>query len=295
MGKIASAFKKAGKPIDSGPVVQDHKTVTSVEQKPKQVQNLKKNKENKDTFHRLTDQVVKEAQYSVQSIIDEKLVVFHQPDSLAAENFKILRSQIIYPSDGKAKRTILVTSALAQEGKTFVTCNLALSIAQGLDPYCLLIDGDLRRPSVHKMLGISSNQMGLADFLVRGGSLGSYLIKTDITKLTVLPAGHIPRNPAELLTSSNMKSLLKEAKSRYEDRFIVIDSPPVNLASETRDLALSVDAVIFVVRYGKTSRETIQEAIEKIGKERILGVVFNGFEVTPKKYSYYKKDYGYYK
>ncbi len=282
MGKIANAFKIAGSPIDSVPTG-DEQTETAGKQKSVDIV------EYKDTPHSLIDRVIKDDQES----IDEKMIVFHQPDSLPAENFKILRSQIIYPSDGKPKRTILVTSALEQEGKTFVACNLAMSIAQGLDPYCLLIDADLRRPAVHKMVGISYDKQGLADFLTSGGTLGKYLVKTGMTKLTVLPAGHIPRNPAELLTSSNMKSLLKEAKMRYEDRFIVIDSPPVNLASETRDLALSVDGVIFVIRYGKTSIEAVQEAIEKIGRHRILGIVFNGFEITPKKYSYYKKDYSY--
>ncbi len=280
MGKIADALKKAGRPID------EERTTGRVLPKVNRALDLSVQRDSTQTL-------IDEMKDEIHGAIDPKLVVFHQPDSLPAENFKILRSQIIYPEDGLPKRSVLVTSALEQEGKTFVACNLAMSIAQGLDPYCLLIDGDLRRPAVHKMVGVSPDKRGLADFLMTGEPLGSFLVKTDITKLTVLPAGHIPRNPAELLTSSNMKALLKEAKNRYQDRFVVLDSPPVNLASETRDLALSVDTVIFVVRYGKTSMDAVQEAIEKIGRERILGIVFNGFEITPRKYSYYKRDYSY--
>ena len=229
---------------------------------------------------------------AVQGPVSPKLVVFHQPASLAAENFKVLRSQLLYPKDGEEKRVVLVTSALEQEGKTFVACNLAISIAQGIDPYVLLIDADTRNPNVHRMLGVDA-QEGLSDYLQRQDPLSRFLVKTPLTKLTILPAGTPPRNPAELLTSTKMAALLKEAKARYSDRFIILDSPPVNLAAEALTLAKHVDTVIFVVRYGKTSQDVMEQALEKIGREKILGLVFNGFEVTPRKYSYYKKRYSY--
>ncbi len=227
-----------------------------------------------------------------QGPVSPKLVVFHQPDSLAAEHFKVLRSQLLYPMDGEEKRVVLVTSALEQEGKTFVACNLAISIAQGIDPYALLIDADTRNPHVHRMLGIDA-QEGLADYLQRQEPLSRFLVRTPLTKLTVLPAGNPPRNPAELLTSAKMTALLKEAKARYSDRFIILDSPPVNLAAEALTLAKHVDTVIFVVRYGKSEQDIVEQAVEKIGREKILGVVFNGFLITPRKYSYYKKRYRY--
>ncbi len=230
----------------------------------------------------------------VQNTVSSKLVVFHQPSSPAAENFKVLRSHLLYPRDGEEKRVVLITSALEQEGKTFVACNLAISIAQGIDPYALLIDADTRNPSVHQMLGIQA-QEGLSDYLQGGDPLSKFLFKTPLTKLTVLPAGNPPRNPAELLTSSKMTALLKEARERYSDRFIILDSPPVNLAAETLTLTKHVDTVILVVRYGKSMEDVVEQAVEKIGREKILGVVFNGFEITPRKYAYYKKHYRYQK
>ncbi len=113
-------------------------------------------------------------------------------------------------------------------------------------------------------------------------------------KLTVLPAGHSVRNPAELLTSAKMRHLFEEARERYPDRFVVVDSPPVNLAAEALSLSQNVDAVVFVVRYGYSNQDLIEEAIAKVGEDKILGIVFNCFESPPGKYSYYKKKYPYY-
>ncbi len=230
---------------------------------------------------------------ALQGPVDPKLVVFHEPGSPAAEHFKVLRSQILYPRDGKDRRVILVTSAMEAAGKTMVACNLAVSIAQSVDPYALLIDADIRKSSVHRMLGFEPAE-GLSEYLQTDELLPKYLIRTPMMKLTVLPAGRSVRNPAELLTSAKMRHLFEEARERYPDRFIIVDSPPVNLAAETSSLSQNVDAVVFVVRYGYSSQDLIEEAITKIGEDKILGIVFNCFESPPGKYSYYKKKYPYY-
>jgi len=230
---------------------------------------------------------------ALQGPVDPKLVVFHEPGSSAAEHFKMLRSQILYPKDGKDRRVILVTSAMEWAGKTVVACNLAVSIAQGVDPYALLIDADLRRPSVHSMLGLEPAE-GLSEYLQRNEPLSKYLIRTPMMKLTVLPAGHSVRNPAELLTSAKMSHLFEEARERYPDRFIIVDSPPVNLAAETLSLSQNIDAVIFVIRYGYSNQDLVEEAIAKVGEDKIPGIVFNCFEGRFGKYSYYKKKYSYY-
>jgi protein-tyrosine kinase len=230
---------------------------------------------------------------ALQGPVDPKLVVFHEPGSPAAEHFKVLRSQILYPKDGKDRRVILVTSAMERAGKTMVACNLAVSIAQSVDPYALLIDADIRKSSVHRMLGLEPAE-GLSEYLQRNEPLSKYLIRTPMMKLTVLLAGHSVRNPAELLTSDKMRHLFEEARERYPDRFIIVDSPPVNLAAETLSLSQNVDAVVFVVRYGYSNQDLIEEAIAKVGEDKILGIVFNCFESPPGKYSYYKKKYPYY-
>lgn len=225
-----------------------------------------------------------------QGAVSPRLIVFHEPDSVAAEHFKVLRTQILFPKDGIERKVILVTSSDAQEGKTFVACNLAASIAQSVDPYCLLIDADLRRPNVHAMLGLDPAR-GLSEYLQGDAPLGDFFAKSSLTKLTILPAGRPPRNPSELMTSEKMGRLVSEVRDRYPDRHVIIDSPPVNLAAETLNLAQWADAVVFVVRFGKTNRDHAEEAIEKIGREKILGVVFNGLEGKPRRYSYYGKKY----
>ena len=279
MGKIADALDKASKE----PARVQH------EVSPKPVSH--------DTTASKTDIQAGEGagfvSKALQGPVDPKLVVFHEPGSPAAEHFKVLRSQILYPQDGKDRRVILVTSAMEAAGKTMVACNLAVSIAQGVDPYALLIDADIRKSSVHRMLGFEPAE-GLSEYLQRNEALSKYLIRTPMMKLTVLPAGHSVRNPAELLTSDKMRLLFEEARERYPDRFIIVDSPPVNLAAETSSLAQNVDAVVFVVRSGYSNQDLIEEAIAKVGEDKILGIVFNCFESPPGKYSYYKKKYPYY-
>lgn len=226
---------------------------------------------------------------SASASVNPKLIVYHEPESRASEYFKLLRSHILHPTGGKELRTILVTSAMDNAGKTVVACNLALSIAQGVDPYALLIDADMRKSSIQKMFGIKP-EYGLSDYLLGKTQLSSCLHKPAISKLTILPSGNIVPNPSEIVTSLRMKALLEEVKKRYADRFIIIDSPPVNLASESVDLAKLVDAILFVVRYGVSSKSLIEQAITKLGREKITGIVFNAYDNPRGKYGYYKKN-----
>lgn len=221
--------------------------------------------------------------------VDPKLIVYYEPESQAAEHFKLMRSRILHPTDGKVIKTILVTSAMDNAGKTVVACNLALSIARGIDPYALLIDADVRRPSIHRMFDINPEH-GLSDYLLGKTQLDRCLHKPAIAKLTILPAGNAVPNPSEIITSAKMKALLEEAKKRYADRFIIIDSPPVNMATESTDLAKLVDAVLFVVRYGFSSKPLIEQAIAKLDRGKIMGIVFNAYDSPRGKYGYYKKN-----
>ena len=299
MGKIADALDKASKePVREKDPLRPSSEMGPGEQEQPRVQHEGSPKPvYQNTIASKTDiQVGGGAEFvskALQGPVDPKLVVFHEPGSPAAEHFKVLRSQILYPKDGKDRRVILVTSAMEWAGKTMVACNLAVSIAQGIDPYVLLIDADIRRASAHRMLGFEPSE-GLSEYLQTDEPLSKYLIKTPMMKLTVLPAGRSVRNPAELLTSAKMRHLFEEARERYPDRFIIVDSPPVNLAAEALNLSQNVDAVIFVVRYGYSSQDLIEEAIAKVGEDKILGIVFNCFESPPGKYSYYKKKYPYY-
>lgn len=225
---------------------------------------------------------------------DPKLIVCSAPESYDAENFKILRAQIIFPKDGKKPKTIMITSAFPGEGKTFVAANLAASLAQGIDEYVLLIDCDMRRPTMQSMFGYS-NREGLQEYLTGKRQLSDLFIKTKINKLSLLTAGSLPSNPSELLSSDKMKSFLEEVKGRYQDRFIIIDSPPSQFASDANVLAKRVDGIIFVIMSGKSPRKEIRRGIENLGKEKILGIVFNGYSKGYKYYRKYDKAYKYYR
>jgi exopolysaccharide/PEP-CTERM locus tyrosine autokinase len=230
----------------------------------------------------------------IQKGFDPKLVVCSAPESYDAENFKVLKAQILFPKDGKRPKTIMVTSAFPGEGKTFVSANLAASLAQGIDEYVLLVDCDMRRPSLHKMLGYS-NPEGLQEYLAGKRQLGDLFIRTKIKKLSLLTAGSPPPNPSELLSSDMMKGFLEEVKGRYQDRFIVIDAPPCQFAAEANVLAKYVDGIIFVVMAGQSPKKEIQKGIENLGKEKILGIVFNGYSMSYKYYHKYNKKYKYYR
>ena len=227
----------------------------------------------------------------VQSSLNPKLVVSSAPDSMDAENFKILRTQILFPKDGKRPRTILITSSFPGEGKTFVAANLAVSIAQSIDEYVLLMDCDLRRPKVHNMLGLSNTE-GLHEYLTVKKELPDLLIRTRFEKLSLLSAGSPSPNPSELLLSTRMKDLFKQVKGRNQDRFIIIDAPPTQITAEAAVLSNYTEGIIFVVMAGKSPRATIQRNIEDLGKTKIMGIVFNGYSKSYKFYNkYYKKYY----
>ena len=229
--------------------------------------------------------------------IDKNMVSLLEPQSFEAEQFKHLRTNILFPISGRTPRLIMVTSALPDEGKSFVSANLAVSIAQNVNEHVLLIDCDMRSPVIHKRFGFD-DMPGLSEYLTKDTPLSSLLLKTEINKLTILPGGIPPQNPAELMSSNQMAELLKEIKSRYSDRYIIVDSPPPNLTSETNVIARQVDGIVLVVKAGSTRREMLEELIEMMGREKVLGVVINWFDMSSakyyghEKYSQYGKYYG---
>ncbi len=183
----------------------------------------------------------------------------------------------------------MVTSAVPGEGKSFVAANLAVSVARHVNWNVLLIDCDLRRPSIHKQFGFK-NVSGLSDYLADGTALAPLLLKTGIENLTILPAGKPTDNPSELLSSERMAALLEEVAARYQDRLIILDSPPPKLTAESGALARYVDGILVVVKYGSTPKDSVTELIGKLGKDKILGAVVNNFDAGAGRYQ--KKYYG---
>ncbi len=211
---------------------------------------------------------------SVPTTVDPNLITALKPHSIESEQFRLLKNTILFPENGVPPKTIMVTSTNVDEGKSFITTNLAVSIAQSIDEYVLLIDCDLRRPSIHNIFGYGKTK-GLSEYLSEGQPLSSLLLKTFIGKLTLLPGGEIPSNPSELLSSEQMRRLLQEVRLRYADRYVIIDTPPPTMTSETNAIARQVDGIILVVRERKTKVKDIQNIIDIYGREKILGVVQN--------------------
>lgn len=274
MGKIFEALEKANREFHRTLPIsrKDARTSDDAVDKDKVVPLLSPNK------------------YNEERQLDPNLITHHSPQSIESELFKVLRTNLLYPSAGSVPKTILVTSALPGDGKSLVSANLAISIAQGVEEHVLLIDCDIRKPSIHSMFG-HHQVIGLSEYLSQDRDLSNFILKTPVEKLSIISGGSPPANPAELLSSKKMKALIKDVSGRYEDRFVIIDSPPPSMAAETTAIANLVDGVIVVVKNGKTPRNAVTELVEQIGKEKLLGVVLNFFDQSIKKYYGYRKSY----
>ena len=214
-------------------------------------------------------------------------IVEKKPKSIAAEAYRSLRTNIQYSSFDKKYQTLVVTSANPGEGKTTVAGNLALVLAQG-ESKVLLIDCDMRRPSLHKRFRIS-NTYGISDLLVGKQKFEEASYKYN-DNLTILPGGKIPPNPAEMLASKAMTAFLEEMKKHFD--YIVLDTPPLQAVSDAQILSTKVDGSIIVVRAGVTKKDAVNNAVSIIKKVNgnIIGTVLNGADNSRDKYYYYYGD-----
>ena len=205
-----------------------------------------------------------------------------------AEEYKKLRSMILHMTKRKENHnTIMVTSADSGEGKSLTAINLAIVLAQEYNHTVLLIDADLRRPSLHGYLGLQPAP-GLTDCLVDGIDVSRALIKAGTPRLSFLAAGKPASNPAELLSSNKMRSLVHEIKGRYRDRYVIIDTPPVLAFAETHAMSSYVDGILFVVKEGSSS-SSVLAALDLLQGGKVLGIVYNNVSAERKggRYSHY--------
>ena len=215
------------------------------------------------------------------------LIVEKQPKSIPAESYRSLRTNIQYSSFDKEVKRILVTSSEPGEGKSTTAGNLALAFSQD-EKKVLLIDCDLRKPSIHKKFRISNN-IGLSDVVIDSSKFSKAVIH-HTEYLDVLPSGKIPPNPSELLGSKAMENLLNELQKHYD--LIILDTPPVHAVTDAQILSTKVDGVVLVVRAERTKKDSVVSAkasLEKVNAN-ILGVVLNGGERSSGKYYYYYAD-----
>jgi capsular exopolysaccharide synthesis family protein len=217
------------------------------------------------------------------------LVTEHEPKSVAAEQFRTLRTRIQRLAADRPKKLVLVTSPGAGDGKTLVSSNLSLSLAQGVDCKVLLMDCDLRRPFVHRFLNLpNEEQPGLHEYLTGQVPLERAIWRVGGTSLHVLTSGPVPDNPSELLGSRRMEQTLRYLTSQFD--YVVLDAPPLNPVADPSILIPLADGVLTVVRYGRTGRVGLTKALEAIPAEKVLGLVFNAAELRFSGY-YYSYEY----
>ena len=227
---------------------------------------------------------VKKSEKTVVGQEHKRLVVEQKPKSLESEAYKTLRTDIQYSSFNKELRTMLITSSEKEEGKSTISGNLALSFAQN-DKKIILVDCDLRRPSIHKKFEIS-NLIGLSEVLIGKTSFEETVQKYN-DNLDILSSGKIPPNPSEMLSSNAMTNLIEKLKEKYD--IVILDSAPLQAVTDAQILATKVDGTILVVRAERTKKESVIEAknrLDKVGAN-IIGTVLNAVRNDREKYYYY--------
>lgn len=252
----------------------------------------------RDRFDEIEEAPVKSDPDS--TVLNSMLVSHFESSSMVSEQFRRLRTHIFRERAENPPRTILVTSALGSEGKSFVAANLAVTIATEYDSYALLVDCDLRNPSLTRWFG-QEKAAGLSDYLLDKNDISELLIKTEIKKLSILSGGSSQDNPVELIGSKKMNSLINDLKGRYDDRFIIFDSSPILATTEPSVLTKMVDGIVLVVRADSTERDSIEQAMKVLDRNKIIGVVLNDVKFMTQamhsrffgtKYNYYYYQYG---
>ena len=222
-----------------------------------------------------------------------ELVTQARPQSQMAESYRALRTSLLLTSLGAPPKVILVTSALPQEGKTTTSINTAIVLAQK-GTRVLLIDADLRRPSIHKTLGMGP-KTGLSNVLTGSATLQQAVVRSAIAPtLFVLPAGTPPPNPAELLASSNMRDILAELKEQYDH--IIVDTPPTLSVTDAVVVSTRADAVVLVIRSGQTTKQALRRSRDILMQvnARVAGVLLNAVDLNSPDYYYYYEYQGKY-
>lgn len=208
------------------------------------------------------------------------MVTPNAPPSRIADQYRVIKRPLIANATAqgatavKHSNLIMVTSAVAGEGKSFTAINLAMSMATELDHTVMLVDADVARPSIPRMLGFTAGR-GLLDVLKSSADVSSVLLRTNVDKLTILPSGTPHHRATELLASDAMHQFLDEIATRYADRIIIFDSPPLLLTTESRALASNMGQIVMVVQANKTLQHDVEHALSTIEQCPIRLMVLN--------------------
>lgn len=214
-----------------------------------------------------------------------KLIANIDPKSPISEQYRTIRTNIQYSSIDDELKVLMVTSSGPSEGKSTTAANLAVVFSQ-LGKKVLLVDADLRKPTVHRTFGVN-NLFGFTTVLTKQATLASSVLDTEEKDLYILTSGPIPPNPAELISSKSMDQFIEEAKEQFD--YVLFDTPPLLAVADPQILANKVDASIFVVYSGKTDIDQAKKAKELLmnAQSKLVGVVLNHKEVKNNEYYYY--------
>lgn len=222
-------------------------------------------------------------------MIKKELVAHKDPKSPVSETFRTLRTNIQFMNTNKRLKTLLVTSTMPGEGKSWVASNLAVTFAQA-GRRVILIDADMRKGRVYSIFGVTPRP-GLSNYLSGVGEnderndLGNYLRKTEIPNLYVMPAGNIPPNPSELLVTHQMRNLLEELKRECD--IVIIDGTPSKLVTDAVILSRFTDSTIVVTAHNQTKKDDLAQVVKDIKNVggHVAGVVYNKIPIASKKYN----------
>jgi receptor protein-tyrosine kinase len=237
---------------------------------------------------------------NIDELMSNNILTIDRSNSIIAEEFRLIKRRLLLNAFSKKKKKIqrgniiMVTSSQPDEGKTFCALSLALSMSKERDLTVMLIDADVAKPDVLRYMGANGGK-GLIDIIEdKSMNIGDCLLKTDIPNLTILPAGKKHNLTTELLASERMLEIIDEIAERYQDRVIIIDSPPVLASSSAAVIALNVGQVLFVVEAERTNETELTEALTLMNGCSNINLILNKtrFTVSKKKFgSYY--GYGY--
>ncbi len=216
-------------------------------------------------------------------------IVALETESPASEQYKMLREQVKRLRAESGIRSFSVSSPIKRDGKTTVAVNLAAALSLDYEEKVLLIDGDLRAPSIHRYFNVLASP-GLADYLAANSKmkLKDMVQETFVPGLSILPSGKPSRLASELLAKERMRQVMEEAQAEFPGYHIIIDSPPILSTPDPLVIARYVDGVLLVMRAGKTPRDYLTKALQSLNSNKVMGVVLNGADLgISSKYYYY--------
>ncbi|HLN25328.1 MAG TPA: CpsD/CapB family tyrosine-protein kinase [Patescibacteria group bacterium] len=209
-----------------------------------------------------------------EATLAQNRLVARSTDDAAADIFRVLRTQVLQQMTTEGYSTLAVISCNPSEGKSLVAANLAVSLAMDVKQTVLLADLDFRHPSVHRYFGIVP-ETGLSDYLNDGTPLADCLLRPDLERLVLLPINKPVDGPAEMLATPKMTALAQELKSRYADRIIIYDMPPLLTTSDTLAFLPHLDAVLLVVEERRTTEDDLKRAMRLLAGHTLIGTVVN--------------------